>query len=168
MPISNLKDGTASPGDFSVFLFRQKLFFLFQLNYSTSSEEMVSDDDYEIWILPQELQSVDINLQSFWSNWCSAEEECNFLLRRTLYPVFHSQWSCVSFPHCKAVWVWSCDPGLWIFWDSIHGDFEKLWMSAKKECIIAQWMRSSLLGKNCDVSPACTKLTGQTIVNSSI
>lgn len=59
------------------FFFRQKLFFLFQLNYSTSSEEMVSEDDYEIWILPQKLQSVDINLQSFWSNWCSAEEECN-------------------------------------------------------------------------------------------
>lgn len=29
-------------------------------------------------------------------------------------------------------------------------------------------MHSSLLGKNCDVSPACTKLTGQTTVNSSI
>lgn len=38
---------------------------------------MVSEDDYEIWILPQELQSVDIKLQSFWPNWCSAKEECN-------------------------------------------------------------------------------------------
>lgn len=48
-----------------------------QLNCSTSSDEMRSKNDYEIWILPQELQSVDINLQSFWSNWCSAEEQCN-------------------------------------------------------------------------------------------
>lgn len=57
--------------------FGKNVFFFFQLSYSTTSEEMVSEDDYEIWILPQELQSVDINLQSFWSNWCSAEEECN-------------------------------------------------------------------------------------------
>lgn len=58
------------------FLFLFSCFF--QLNYSTMSKEMVSEDDYEIWILPQELQCVDIkNLQSFWSNWCSAEEECN-------------------------------------------------------------------------------------------
>lgn len=60
----------------NICLFGQRLFF-FLLNFSTSSDEMVSEDDYEIWILPQELQSVDINLQSFWSNWCSAEEECN-------------------------------------------------------------------------------------------
>lgn len=36
----------------------------------------------------------------------------HFLLRRTLYPVFHSQWSCVSFPHCNALWAQSCDPVL--------------------------------------------------------
>lgn len=49
----------------------------FKLYYSTIWQEIVCEGDYEIWILPQELQSVDINLQSFWSNWCSAKEECN-------------------------------------------------------------------------------------------
>lgn len=34
----------------------------------------------------------------------------HFLLRRTLYPVFHRQWSCVSFPICEVVWAQSCDP----------------------------------------------------------
>lgn len=48
-----------------------------------------------------------------------------FLLRRTLYPVFfHCQWSCVSFPLCKAVWAQSCDPVLWIFWDWVKGESE--------------------------------------------
>lgn len=62
------------------FFFSFSLLSFFPPNWITqlSSEEMVSEEDnYEIWILPQELQSVDINLQSFWSNWCSAEEECN-------------------------------------------------------------------------------------------
>lgn len=44
-----------------------------------------------------------------------------FLLRRTLYPVFHSQWSCVSFPHCNAVWAQSCDHVLWLFSDWREG-----------------------------------------------
>lgn len=48
-----------------------------------------------------------------------------FLLRRTLYPVFHSQWSCVSFPLCNAVWAQSCDPVLWIVWHWIEGDYKK-------------------------------------------
>lgn len=28
----------------------------------------------------------------------------HFLLRRSLYPVFHSQWSCVSFPSARLCW----------------------------------------------------------------
>lgn len=63
------------PGDFLLRVGVITFFFLTELlNWL---REMVSEDDYEIRILPQELQSVDINLQSFWSNWCSVQGECN-------------------------------------------------------------------------------------------
>lgn len=43
----------------------------------------------------------------------------HFLLRRSLYPVFHRQWSCVSFPICELVWVQSCDPASPAVWNSL-------------------------------------------------
>lgn len=45
----------------------------------------------------------------------------HFLLRRTLYPVFHSQWPCVSFPICVGPVLWP--PVLSAAWNSI-GDVE--------------------------------------------
>lgn len=115
------KERYSPPGGFFFFFWTN--FFFFQLNYSTSWEQMVSEDDYEIWILPQELQSVDINLQSFWSNWCSAEEECNTSCCDVPCILFStvSGHACHS-PLCEAVWAQSRDPALWIFWDSIEGD----------------------------------------------
>lgn len=64
----NIKNSYSLPlGFFFLSWFWTKPFFI-QLNCSTLSEEMVSEADYEIRVPPQELQCVDINLQSFWSN----------------------------------------------------------------------------------------------------
>lgn len=67
--------GTSIKNSVVCLFFGPNLFFFSWI--TQLSQKKCWADDYKIWILPQELQSVDINLQSFWSNWCSAEEECN-------------------------------------------------------------------------------------------
>lgn len=71
---------------------------------------MVSEDYYEIWVLPQKLQSGDIILQPFWSNWCSAEGDCNTSCCDVPCILFStvSGHAC----HSSSVWVLSCDPAV--------------------------------------------------------